>query len=193
MRLSINQGLRIILFLYPLTLMLIGCTQSSKMPGSPDIQVRNTWIPVPLLTTKSSPVYMTLKNYGSQKDQLLAVHSPMAESARLYTTVRNEKRLAIRPVERIPIPAQGSTVLGYEGVHIMLIGLKETLKEGQLVPVTLTFQHAGDLKLMVSVRDLQMKGYIHQRGFGGNGIRNYPHVGHHIGHNRMHVGHHIGH
>jgi len=37
------------------------------------------------------------------------------------------------------------------GMHIMMVGLKQPLKEGQTFPLTLTFEKAGNLDVMVSV------------------------------------------
>ena len=57
----------------------------------------------------------------------------------------------MRPVENIPVPANGQTALEPGGYHIMLIDLRQPLKEGANVPLTLTFEKAGTVTLQVPV------------------------------------------
>jgi len=37
------------------------------------------------------------------------------------------------------------------GLHIMVVGLKQPLKEGQTFPLTLTFEKAGKIDVMVPI------------------------------------------
>jgi copper(I)-binding protein len=45
----------------------------------------------------------------------------------------------MRPVPAIEIKAKGEAVLKPGGLHVMMIDLKAPLKEGDSVPITLTF------------------------------------------------------
>jgi copper(I)-binding protein len=57
----------------------------------------------------------------------------------------------MRPVKSLTIEPGKSVVLQPNGYHLMLTGLKGPLKEGQTVPLTLTFDHAGKQQVSASV------------------------------------------
>jgi copper(I)-binding protein len=61
--------------------------------------------------------------------------------------------MGMQPVERLEIPAGGSVQLKPGSYHIMLIGLKEDLKAGDTIEITLTFENAGELALSVPVKE----------------------------------------
>ena len=63
----------------------------------------------------------------------------------------------MRRIDKIDVPANGETVLKPGGLHVMLIGLKQDLKVGQIVPVTLTFEDGSKKKIEAPVRKIMMK------------------------------------
>lgn len=100
---------------------------------------------------KVGGVFLTLQNGGKADDRLLKAASPAAASVELHTHVKDGDAMRMRPVEDIPVPAGGQTMLEPGGYHIMLIGLKQPLKEGGQIPLTLTFEKAGDISIEVPV------------------------------------------
>jgi len=100
---------------------------------------------------KVGGVFLTLKNAGGTADKLLKAASPAAASVELHTHVKDGDAMRMRPVENIPVPANGQTALEPGGYHIMLIDLRQPLKEGASVPLTLTFEKAGTVTLQVPV------------------------------------------
>jgi periplasmic copper chaperone A len=101
---------------------------------------------------KVGGVFLTLKNAGSSADKLMKASSPVADSVELHTHIKDGDAMRMRAVENIPVPANGQTALEPGGYHIMLIGLKQALKEGQSFPLSLTFENAGTLTLQVPVQ-----------------------------------------
>jgi copper(I)-binding protein len=61
--------------------------------------------------------------------------------------------MTMRKVDRIAVPAHGTTSLEPGGYHIMLVGLKRTLAAGDEVQVTLTFASGRTLEVKATVRD----------------------------------------
>ena len=64
------------------------------------------------------------------------------------------KRLYLPPTDEfvlVDVPAGGKTALEPGGLHVMLIGLKAPLKEGDKFPLTLTFAKAGKVDVEVIV------------------------------------------
>ena len=80
-------------------------------------------------------VYVKIQNSGGP-DMLLSADSPIAESATLYSPEAENG---------IPIPAESQPSLAVDGAHVVLSGLETPVGEGQLIPVSFTFQNAGSV------------------------------------------------
>ena len=100
---------------------------------------------------KMGGAFMTLVNTGMAGDKLLKAASPVAESVELHTHVKEGDVMRMRPVPAIEIAGHGRTALEPGSYHVMLIGLKQPLKEGTSFPLTLTFEKAGSVTLNVPV------------------------------------------
>ncbi|MBP7670488.1 MAG: DUF1775 domain-containing protein [Ferrovibrio sp.] len=100
---------------------------------------------------KMGGAFMTLVNGGNAADRLVKAASPVAEAVELHTHVKDGDTMRMRPVDGIDIAAQGRTMLEPGSFHVMLIGLKQPLKEGASFPLTLTFEKAGPVTLQVPV------------------------------------------
>jgi len=61
--------------------------------------------------------------------------------------------MTMTPVDRIPVPANGTATLEPGGFHIMLLDLAAPLEVGTTIEVTLTFENAGELVVTADVRD----------------------------------------
>jgi copper(I)-binding protein/uncharacterized protein YcnI len=123
--------------------------QMSKI-GAGDIQVLQPFARA--TPAKVGGVFLTLKNGGGSADRLVKAESPVAASVELHTHVKDGDAMRMRPVENIPVPANGQTALEPGGYHIMLIDLRQPLKEGTQIPLTLTFEKAGRVTLQVPVQ-----------------------------------------
>jgi copper(I)-binding protein len=60
----------------------------------------------------------------------------------------------MRPVDAIEIVPGESAILEPGGLHLMLSGLKQKLDPGATIPLTLVFEHAGEVTLDVPVQGL---------------------------------------
>lgn len=100
-----------------------------------------------------SAAYMTIRNSGSSADQLLKVEGDVANSIELHTMVDDGGVMRMRPVENIEIPAGGEATLKPGGLHVMLIGMKRSLKAGETVSLKLTFAQAGTVDVQAQVRE----------------------------------------
>ncbi|MEI7770598.1 MAG: copper chaperone PCu(A)C [Chloroflexales bacterium] len=100
----------------------------------------------------TSAAYLTITNSGSTADALLKAESDVANSVELHTMTMVDNVMKMTPVEKIDIPASGKAELKPGGFHVMLIGLRHDLKEGDVVKLTLTFQTAGKVEVEAPVR-----------------------------------------
>jgi len=69
--------------------------------------------------------------------------------------------MSMKPVDSIPVPANGMQELKPGGYHLMLIQLKEVPKKGDTVSLVLNFKHAGRMEVDAKVNDMPMKNMEH--------------------------------
>lgn len=98
--------------------------------------------------------YMTISNSGTEADELLAAASPVADKVELHTHIMEGEVMKMRPVKAIEVNVGEPAALKPGGLHIMLIGLKAPLKEGEKFPMTLTFKNAGTVDVEVAVQSV---------------------------------------
>jgi len=105
-------------------------------------------------TSTAQPVgagFLTVANSGGA-DRLLGVSCSCSQSTELHTMSMDGGVMKMRKLDAIDVPAKGSVVLEPGGLHLMLIGLKAPLAEGQSVPLELRFDKAGVVKTVLKVR-----------------------------------------
>ena len=103
--------------------------------------------------------YLELSNAGSTDDRLVSVSSPAANETQIHAMrVENGVMTMRRLADGLTIPADGAVVLKPGGIHLMLIGLERPLKQGDDVPVTLTFEKAGMIDVALHVETLGSPG-----------------------------------
>ncbi len=103
---------------------------------------------------KTGAAYLSIENQGREADRLTGVASPAAEAAEIHEMKMDGAIMRMRQLPGIDLPAGGKTALEPGGNHIMLIGLKAPLKEGDKFPLTLTFAKAGKVEVEVIVQKL---------------------------------------
>jgi periplasmic copper chaperone A len=93
--------------------------------------------------------FMTLQSPVA--DKLLSGSTPVAERFELHTMAMEGDVMKMREVKAIDLPAGQKVELKPGGLHVMFIGIKEPLKLGSKVPVTLKFEKAGEVKVEFEV------------------------------------------
>jgi copper(I)-binding protein len=95
--------------------------------------------------------FMIITNAG-EADKLTAAKSDISEVVELHTHIEENGMKAMRKVDFIDVPASGSVELKPGSFHVMFIKLKDQLKEGQQVTVTLVFEKAGEVAVTLPVK-----------------------------------------
>lgn len=116
------------------------------------LQVHEAWAPATPGKVRNGAAYLTLMNAGAKADRLIGVSSPVAKKTELHRSIMEDGVMHMRPVASLPVKPGAHTMLEPGGVHIMLMGLKAPLREGDKFPVVLTFEHAGASEITVTVK-----------------------------------------
>jgi periplasmic copper chaperone A len=104
------------------------------------------------LSPDNSAVYVTISNHGSEPDALVSATTKIATAVELHETIEKDGKRAMQPRPKFDVPAGGKLEMKPGSYHIMLLGLKQALRPGDVVNVTLTFQNAGEMSVEVPVR-----------------------------------------
>ena len=133
-------------------LVSVAAAGAEEMGGAGGISVHDAYARATVGRGTASTAYMTLVNEGAAADRLAGVTSPAAETAGLHTHTVEGGVARMRPVDAIEVAPGAPTVLQPGGLHVMLMGLKGPLEEGATVPLTLSFEEAGEIELELPVR-----------------------------------------
>lgn len=116
------------------------------------IEVEHPWSRATPPGAKTGAGYFVMVNSGSEPDRLVSASSPAAEKTEIHEMSIQNGVMNMRKVEGgVAIPAKGSAALAPGGFHLMLMGLKAPFKEGQMIPLTLTFEKAGSVEVELQV------------------------------------------
>ncbi|WP_235962435.1 MbnP family copper-binding protein [Jannaschia marina] len=101
----------------------------------------------------SGIVYLTIRNDGSEPDRLIGVDAPGFEGTSLHRTEMTDGIMRMLPQEDgIPVAPGETVALEPSGLHIMLEGLGgDPFELGEEIPVTLIFERAGRVDVVVNV------------------------------------------
>ncbi|VDC24531.1 copper chaperone PCu(A)C [Pseudogemmobacter humi] len=129
-----------------------------------DLEVGHPHIPAPIASAKSAGGYLSITNGGESADRLIGAESDAADKTELHTSEVDAEGVArMIHVPAIDIPAGETVKLERGGLHVMFMGLKTPLAEGDLVKGTLIFEKAGRLDVEFSV-DAPKDGEGHGHG-----------------------------
>jgi periplasmic copper chaperone A len=96
--------------------------------------------------------YMLIHNHASAPDRLLAASSPAAERVQIHTSVEEDGVVSMEHVEEGLELRPGSVLLlNRGGPHLMFLGLTDPWEDGDVFPVTLVFENAGEVTVEVPV------------------------------------------
>lgn len=125
-----------------------------------DLHIGHPWSRAAGANTNGA-AYMNLRNTGGQPDRLVSASTPIARTVELHTHIRDGEVMRMRPVADIPVPAGQTVRLRPGGLHVMLIGLTEPLRQGATAPLTLRFERAGEATVQLEIQAAGARGHTH--------------------------------
>lgn len=95
--------------------------------------------------------FLSVENTGTTADRLLRASTDVATTVQLHTHIKDGDIMRMREVEAVDLPAGKKVTFEPGGFHIMLLGLKKKLVEGERFPLTLEFEKAGKIVVEIAV------------------------------------------
>ncbi|CAA2143569.1 copper chaperone PCu(A)C [Hyphomicrobium sp. ghe19] len=111
------------------------------------VTVAHPWARATPEGQKVGAAFAEIKTDKDTSDRLIGVSSPVAANGEVHSMTMEGDVMKMRRLDGIDLKPGQSLVLKPMADHIMLLGLKEPLKEGDLVKLTLTFEKAGPIEV----------------------------------------------
>lgn len=126
-----------------------------------DMVVKDAWSRARPPSAKVGGAFMMIHNEGEKADRLIGASSPVAKRTEIHESLMKDGVMSMAPIDDLPIKPGGMVMLKPGGYHVMLMGLKEPLVEGEMFPLTLIFEHAGEIRVKVHVKKAGAMGSGH--------------------------------
>lgn len=126
-------------------LFLAGALALAATGASAQVKVEGAWARPTVPGQQGGGGYLAITS--ATGDRLVGGSTAAAQRFELHTMAMKGDVMEMREVEGVDLPAGRKVEFKPGGLHVMFIGLKEPLKVGTKVPVTLKLQKAGEVKV----------------------------------------------
>jgi len=121
----------------------------AALPAFAQVVVNEAWVRATVPQQKATGAFMTLTS--TQDGKLVAASSPVAGVVEVHEMKMVDDVMRMRQVPGLPLPAGQAVALRPGGYHLMLLELKQPLKEGDKVPLTLEVEDAKQVRSNITV------------------------------------------
>ena len=125
---------------------------TAALAGESALRIDDPYVRLVPSGTTTTGAFMTIHNASSAERKLVKATSPISDKVQLHTHMNENGVMKMRPVTHIVVPAHGKAELKPGSYHVMLIDLKAPLKEGEAVPLTLSFDDGSTQRVDAPVR-----------------------------------------
>ena len=120
------------------------------LPAAAQVAVADAWVRGTVAGQKATGAFMRLTS--STDLSLVGAASPVAKIVEIHEMKQEGGMMKMNAVERVALPANKTVALGPGGYHVMLMDLAQPLREGDTVPLTLTFEDKSGKKQTLEVK-----------------------------------------
>jgi copper(I)-binding protein len=137
--------------LLALTVVISSATYASNETKVGSLKIENPQARSTVPAQKMSGGFMKIENDGTAADKLISASSSVSKSMELHTMSMDNNVMRMREVKSIDLPAKSKVELRPGGLHLMFIDLNQQLKAGEIIPVKLRFEKAGEVEVKFQV------------------------------------------
>jgi copper(I)-binding protein len=122
----------------------------AAFPVMAQVTVKDPWVRATVSAQKATGAFMQITS--AQDARLVEAKSPVAGVVEVHEMVMEKDVMKMRAVKGLDLPAGKTVELKPGGYHVMLMDLKEQMKEGATVPVTLVIEGKDKKRSTVEVK-----------------------------------------
>lgn len=135
-----------------LSIMLLALSAQANTYRTGNVEISHPHARPTVAQQANGAAYLTLENRGKAADRLLGASTPRARAVEIHSMSMDGHVMKMREVEHLVLkPASKIEMKSGNGYHLMLVGLSQPLKPGDKLPVTLVFERAGKVEIIVPV------------------------------------------
>ena len=113
------------------------------------IQISKVWSRATPKGARVGAGYLTIHNLGSKPDRLISVQSQIAERVEMHSMSITNGIMRMRPISNgIALRPDESVALRPGADHLMFIGLRGGIAEGDRFAAVLVFENAGRVRIV---------------------------------------------
>lgn len=133
---------------------LLGVSATSALAA--DVEVKDAWVRGTVTGQKATGAFLEITSKSGAT--LVGAASPVAGVSEIHEMKMDGGIMKMRAVERLQLPAGKPVQLAPGGYHVMLLNLKQPLKRGDSVALTLQVENPDKtveaVQIKAEVRDL---------------------------------------
>jgi periplasmic copper chaperone A len=138
---------------------LVGSLARAEDVKAGDLVISQAWSRATPNGAKIGAGYFTIENKGATADKLIGVSGDISGKIEVHEMSMNNGVMKMRSVDGGLAIDPGKTVkLAPGGYHLMIMDLKNPLKQGDKVPLTLSFEKAGKVAVTLDVQGVGAQG-----------------------------------
>ena len=120
------------------------------LPAHAQVTIKDPWVRATVSQQKATGAFMQITS--AQDARLVEAKSPVAGVVEVHEMTMEKDVMKMRAVKGLDLPAGKSVELKPGGYHVMLMDLKQQMKEGDTVPVTLVVEGKDKKRTMIEVK-----------------------------------------
>jgi copper(I)-binding protein len=125
------------------------CSAVLIAPAAAQLVVKDAWVRATVPQQKATGAFMQLT--AAQDSKLVSVSSAAVPVVEVHEMKMQDGVMKMRPLPSLSLPAGKAVSLTPGGYHVMLMNLKQQLKPGDRVPLTLVIENQGGKRETVEV------------------------------------------
>jgi len=114
------------------------------------VQIESPWVRATVAAQKASGAFFNITSATDAR--LVKVSSPVANVAEIHEMKTEDGVMKMRQIDALALPAGQAVELKPGGYHVMLLGLKGQIKEGDTVPLSLVVEGKDGKRETVEVQ-----------------------------------------
>lgn len=147
----------------------VGCAlswQAWAATVAESVEISDPYVRMVPPNAPATAAFMTITNKDGKDHAVVSAKGYINKITELHTHLHDNGVMRMRQVDKIDLPAGGTTALQPGGLHVMLIGLNEPVQEGQKIQIDLTFDDGSTKSVeavgrpIVPMKGMQMGGHM---------------------------------
>jgi copper(I)-binding protein len=134
--------------------LVVGGIATAETYSAGGLQIVNPWTRATPGGATVGAGYLAITNKGPEPDRLIGGSVAAAARIELHTMTMENGIAKMRPLPSLEIKPGATVEFTPGGMHMMFVGLKQPLKQGQTLKGTLVFEKAGSVPIEFTVQGI---------------------------------------